>query len=218
MQMAQTTKKTTKKTTVAAANNAATPVELGMHQRYEIDPVEFATWVRALRQNWRQGTVACKGRSDVAFSNRKPFKQKGTGRARAGSARSPVWRGGGVVFGPMARTRKLDVSAELRKRVMNSLLWQLVDQQRFVSLPFQVEKPSTAAAYNALKSAGLANSKVLVLVEADDLVTQASFANIPSVDLALHDQLNAYDVANVDYLVVCTKDVENCKQALQRWN
>lgn len=217
MQMAQTTRKTTKKTTASTAN-AVTSVELGLLERYDIDPVEFATWVRALRQNWRQGTVACKGRSDVAFANRKPFKQKGTGRARAGSARSPVWRGGGVVFGPMARTRKLDVSAELRKRVMNSLLWQFIDQQRFVSIPFQVEKPSTAAAFDALKAAGLTNSKVMVLVEGDDLVTQASFANIPSVDLALHDQLNAYDVANVDYLVVCSKDVENCKQALQRWN
>ena len=60
----------------------------------------FALWVRALLQNWRQGTVVCKGRSEVAYSNKKPWKQKGTGRARAGSARSPLWRSGGVIFGP----------------------------------------------------------------------------------------------------------------------
>ena len=65
-------------------------------------PVAMAIYVRALLQNWRQGTVACKGRSDVSYSNKKPWKQKGTGRARAGSARSPLWRGGGVIFGPQA--------------------------------------------------------------------------------------------------------------------
>ena len=63
-------------------------------------------------QNWRQGTVACKGRSDVAFSNKKPWKQKGTGRARAGSARSPLWRKGGVIFGPQPRTRTLTITQE----------------------------------------------------------------------------------------------------------
>ena len=67
----------------------------------------MSIYIRSLLQNWRQGTVACKGRSDVGYSNKKPWKQKGTGRARAGSARSPLWRGGGVIFGPQPRTRVL---------------------------------------------------------------------------------------------------------------
>src|SRR5438045_8735365 len=65
----------------------------------------FSTYSRALAQNWRQGTVACKGRSDVAYTGRKPYKQKGTGRARAGDAKSPLWKGGGAIFGPQARPR-----------------------------------------------------------------------------------------------------------------
>ena len=60
--------------------------------------VSFSIWIRVLAKNWQQGTVACKGRADVAYTNRKPWKQKGTGRARAGSARSPLWKGGGADF------------------------------------------------------------------------------------------------------------------------
>jgi large subunit ribosomal protein L4 len=81
-------------------------------ERKEMSRRGFAMAVRALLQNWRQGTVACKGRSDVSFSNKKPWKQKGTGRARAGSARSPLWRGGGVAFGPQPRTRTLKITKE----------------------------------------------------------------------------------------------------------
>src|ERR1700733_5875246 len=72
-------------------------------------PISFSTWIRVLAKNWQQGTVACQGRSDVAYTNRKPWKQKGTGRARAGSARSPLWKGGGVIFGPQARVRTMKV-------------------------------------------------------------------------------------------------------------
>src|SRR5437588_407352 len=68
-----------------------------------VAPKAFAIAIRTLRQNWRQGTVAVKGRADVSFSNRKPWRQKGTGRARAGSARSPLWRKGGVCHGPQER-------------------------------------------------------------------------------------------------------------------
>ena len=85
----------------------------------------FQFGLRALLQNWRQGTVACKGRSDVAYSNKKPWKQKGTGRARAGSARSPLWRGGGVIFGPQATSRTLRVPQSLRKNVLNALHLEL---------------------------------------------------------------------------------------------
>src|SRR4030066_2094069 len=78
-------------------------------------PAAFSTWIRVLEKNWQQGTVACQGRSDVSRTNRKPWKQKGTGRARAGSARSPLWRGGGIIFGPQPRTRTLTVSKSLKR-------------------------------------------------------------------------------------------------------
>src|SRR3990170_8981839 len=80
---------------------------------------EISTWVRVLVHNWHQGTVGVKGRSDVAFSGKKPWKQKGTGRARAGTARSPLWRGGGVIFGPQAKVKTLRVSQKQKKNVMH---------------------------------------------------------------------------------------------------
>ena len=81
--------------------------DIGLEGFSENMSKEYAVWVRVLMQNWRQGTVGCKARSDVAYTNKKPWKQKGTGRARAGSARSPIWRGGGVTFGPQARVKTL---------------------------------------------------------------------------------------------------------------
>lgn len=82
--------------------------------------VDYALWVRVLMQNWRQGTVGCKGRSDVARSGKKPWKQKGTGRARAGTARSPLWRGGGVIFGPQMRTRTLKINKKIKVVLFNN--------------------------------------------------------------------------------------------------
>src|SRR5690348_15481044 len=82
---------------------SAEELSLQREDRTLVSVQSFSTWIRSLLQNWRQGTVGVKGRSDVARSNKKPWKQKGTGRARAGSARSPLWRGGGVIFGPSPR-------------------------------------------------------------------------------------------------------------------
>src|SRR5438477_3297087 len=90
--------------------------------------IGFSTWVRTLQQNWRQGTVACQGRSDVSFSNKKPWKQKGTGRARAGSARSPLWRGGGVCHGPQPRVRTLKVSKNLKSGIFNKMFWDYLER------------------------------------------------------------------------------------------
>src|SRR5260221_6802069 len=82
----------------------------------------FSTSIRVLTKNWQQGTVASQGRSDVSRTNKKPWKQKGTGRARAGSARSPLWKGGGVIFGPQARIRTLKLSKKARHKVMATIL------------------------------------------------------------------------------------------------
>src|SRR3989338_6099689 len=84
-------------------------------------PAGFSIVVRQLLQNWRQGTVACQTLAEVTGSNKKPFKQKGTGRARAGTVKSPLWRGGGVIFGPQPRTRTLKVSKKLRQSVSPGL-------------------------------------------------------------------------------------------------
>jgi len=184
-----------------------------------VSPKCFAEYIRALRQNWRQGTVACKGRSEVAFSNKKPWKQKGTGRARSGAKSSPIWRKGGVTFGPQPRTRVLDVPQEMRKAVMRALFFEALQQGRICSLSYEAQgdRPSTAQAYNALQRAGLAGKKVMFLTSVEDALVHASFANIPTVRLYLFDQVNGYALADAAYWVYLQKDVDMFKQMVQQW-
>lgn len=188
-------------------------------ERKEVHPTSMAVYVRSLLQNWRQGTVACKGRSDVAYSNKKPWKQKGTGRARAGSARSPLWRGGGVIFGPQPRTRVLKTGKQVKKNVLNSIFFNFLDQGKIASLNWDaaLDKPSTSHAYNMLKQSGLHQEKVILFLSAHDSITYASFANIPNIQILLFDQPNAYDIANGTQWLVLKKDFEQFKHMVSQW-
>lgn len=188
-------------------------------ERKEVHPVSMAVYVRSLLQNWRQGTVACKGRSDVAYSNKKPWKQKGTGRARAGSARSPLWRGGGVIFGPQPRTRVLKTGKQVKKNVLNSIFFNFLDQGKIASLNWDaaLDKPSTSHAFNVLKQNGLHQEKVILFLSAHDSITYASFANIPNIQILLFDQPNAYDISNGTQWLVLKKDFEQFKQMVSQW-
>ncbi len=181
---------------------------------------EFAVWIRALLQNWRQGTVGCKGRSDVARSNKKPWKQKGTGRARAGTARSPLWRGGGVTFGPQARVRSLNVPKQQRKRVLSTLVADFVKNSKLVSVDWilDTERPKVLAAHSMLKASGLHDKKVMVLVKKDDLAIHQSFTNIPNVRLSYFDQMNAFSIASSDYILIFKKDLSDFKQVVEQWS
>ena len=129
----------------------------------EISPKAFAQWVRVIQQNTRQG------RSDVSASNKKPWKQKGTGRARAGSARSPLWRGGGVIFGPQARSKKLKISKDLKSSILSTFITDLIENKRLQALDIvSFEKPSTKLAAKALETAGLKGRKICFIVDLKD--------------------------------------------------
>ncbi len=184
-----------------------------------VSPKAFAISLRVLFQNWRQGTVACKGRSDVARSNKKPWKQKGTGRARAGSARSPLWRGGGVTFGPQPRTRTLSIGKKVRRKVMYSVLLNALETQKIVSIDWQLksERAKTAEAAKMLKLYGLHKEKVTLFLSVSDVLTYASFANIANVQILYFDQPNAFDLVNSTKWLVLKKDMEDFKQMVARW-
>ncbi len=187
--------------------------------RKEISPVATAVYVRSLLQNWRQGTVACKGRSEVAYSNKKPWKQKGTGRARAGSARSPLWRGGGVIFGPQPRTRVLKAGKQLKRSVLNSVLFNFIEQGKVASLNWDasLQKPATSQAFKLLKNSGLHQDKIVLFLPSNDVMSQASFANIPNVRILFFDQPNAYDLSNGTRWLILNKDLEHFKKMVSQW-
>src|SRR3989344_3115789 len=171
---------------------------------------QFAMWVRSLLQNWRQGTVGVKDRSEVNRTNKKPFKQKGTGRARAGSARSPLWRGGGVVFGPQPRVRTLTVPKGVKKQVFSQLLADRIADKKVIMADWRLEAdmPKTAKAVELLRSLSLDDKKVTLFLTAGDMIHYGSFVNIPAIQVLLFDQPNAYDLANSQYWLVLKKDVE----------
>lgn len=196
--------------------------DLGVDEflRKNASPVGFAIAVRALQQNWRQGTVSCKGRSDmISRTTRKPWKQKGTGRARAGSPRSPLWRGGGVIFGPQPRVRTLSIPKKMRQNLFNALLFDFLNENRIVSLDWRVEgdTPKTAPVYKALREAGLIGKKIVLFVPVGDALTSASFANIPDVKVLSFDQPNVFDLAGSDVWVFLKKDFEPFKEMVQPW-
>lgn len=194
--------------------------EIGlMQEEYEDVSVGFSTWIRVLMQNWRQGTVACKGRADVNKTNKKPFKQKGTGRARAGSARSPLWRGGGVIHGPQARTRTLTIPQKVKQSVLRNMFFDRITSGNFFVADWHVnEKPSTKAAHEFLKQAHLVDQKLVLFVSWQDTLLRSSFANIDAVRIVPFDQINGYDIASGAKLVVLKKDIAQFKEVVSRWN
>lgn len=150
----------------------------------------------------RQGTHKTKRRGEVSGAGRKPFKQKGTGRARQGSIRAPQMTGGGIVHGPTPRSYDQRTP---KKMIAAALLGSLSDRARggrvhVIESLAQGDTPSTKAAIELLSS--IATSKhVLVVLERDDQLSQLSVRNIPTVHVLPADQLNAYDVLVSDDIV-----------------
>lgn len=198
---------------------AAQELEFNTEAFVKASPALFSTWVRVLAQNWRQGTVACKGRSDVAYTNRKPWKQKGTGRARAGSARSPLWKGGGAIFGPQARVRTVTMPKQMKRKVLLSMLANNLDQKNVICADWELssEQPKTAQAQELVNTPGLANKKIVLFVAPYDFHSALSFANIPNVRPLSFDQVNAYDLANSDCWLFLKKDFDQFRGMVSQW-
>jgi large subunit ribosomal protein L4 len=159
-------------------------------------------WLR----NRRAGTVATKGRSLVSGGGRKPWKQKGTGRARSGGSRSPLWVGGGTIHGPQPRDYTVHMPQRKRQEALKSALSLCQRKGRIVVLDqFTLEKPRTAAVQDLVDSLGLTDRKVLLVVDRSSDVLEKSVRNHPRVLLATPEALNPYFVLYHD-MVVIVKD------------
>lgn len=132
--------------------------------------------------NLRQGTHDTKGRSEVSGGGRKPWRQKGTGRARQGSIRATQWVGGGVPFGPTPRThnRRLN-NKEIKLAMRGVLSGKLRDSELVVVDNYGFDKPSTKQAVSLLKALGIEGKRVTVVVPDDDIFTYLSFRNVETV-------------------------------------
>ena len=162
--------------------------------------------VRAQLAAARAGTHSTKTRAEVRGGGKKPWRQKGTGRARQGSIRAPQWRGGGVVFGPTPRDHSLRVNKKEKVLALRSALTDRRAGGNLVVLDgLDFEEPKTARAVELLDTVGLGGRKLLFVVDGLEEAAIKSFRNLPAVHLITFDQLNTYDVLNSD-TVVFTRD------------
>jgi large subunit ribosomal protein L4 len=149
----------------------------------------------------RAGTQSTKTRAEVRGGGAKPWRQKGTGRARQGSIRSPQWRGGGVALGPKPRSYAQRTPKKMVRLALRSALSDRAAQDKVVVVDgWGFDTPSTKAARKAIESLGI-NGRLLVVLGRNDTVAALSFRNLPEVHLIHPDQLNAYDVLVSDWVV-----------------
>ena len=152
----------------------------------------------------RAGTQSTKTRAEVRGGGAKPWKQKGTGRSRQGSSRSPQWTGGGVALGPKPRSYKQRTPKKMVQLALRSALSDRAAMERVVVIDtWGVTAPRTNDAVAALKALGV-DGRVLVVVNHEDQVARKSFANLPDAHVLLAGELNAYDVLCSDWVVFTT--------------
>ncbi len=157
--------------------------------------------------NQRQGTQSAKTRSEVRGGGRKPWKQKGTGRARQGSIRSPQWTGGGVVFAPKPRDYSFKLNKKVKRLALKSVLSQKLNDQKIVVLDeLKFDGIKTKNMVKVLENLNL--NKALVVIDNGDKNVVLSTRNIPNVKTADVTTINTYDILKFDTLVV-TKDAVN---------
>ena len=159
--------------------------------------------VTALLANRRQGTHSTKSRSMVRGGSRKPWRQKGTGRARAGSIRSALWRGGSVVFGPQPRSYRLRVPRKLRRLAIRSALnTRALDGDLALVEPLDLERPRTRDVAAFLTRIGRASENVLLLTAGYRPSVYLSARNLPGVRVLPWGEASAYDILWSDLVLV----------------
>ena len=160
----------------------------------------------------RSGTHSTKTRAEVRGGGAKPWKQKGTGRARAGSSRIPHWRGGGIALGPKPRDYSQRTPKKMKRLALRSALSDRASSNSvYVVDAWEFETPSTKAAKTALEAIG-AEGKVLIITDLQDENTEKSFRNLSNVNVLSSDQLNVFDILVSDSIVFTKNNLPTTNQ------
>lgn len=166
------------------------------------------------RASMRQGTHAVKNRSAVRGGGRKPWRQKGTGRARQGSIRSPQWRGGGIVFGPTPRSYAYSIPKKMRRLALKSVLSQKVlDESLVVVDEFKFGTPKTKDFAQSLGNLNV-DKKALLVLEEDNESAVLAARNLSNVKIVEPEGINVLDIMNSDKLVITQKALSQVEEAL----
>ncbi|HLR09172.1 MAG TPA: 50S ribosomal protein L4 [Bacillota bacterium] len=157
------------------------------------------------RANMRQGTHAVKNRSQVSGGGRKPWRQKGTGRARQGSVRAPQWVGGGVVFGPAPRSYSYKLPKKVRRLALQSALSSKVKEDNVIILDgISIDTPKTKKIVEILDAFNVEDKTLIVTAEPDEVIVRSA-NNLPNVNVLSVDKINVLDLLVHDKLIM-TKD------------
>ena len=152
--------------------------------------------------NQRQGTQSALTRSEVSGGGRKPWRQKGTGRARQGSTRAPQWYHGGVVFAPKPRDYRFSVNKKVKRLAMKTALSSKAQAEEIIVIDeIAFEEIKTAKAVEMLSAVGSEKKALIVLPEVDEKVIKSA-RNIPGVKTAQVNEMNVYDILNADKLII----------------
>jgi len=162
----------------------------------------------------RSGTASTKERSFISGGGRKPWKQKGTGRARAGSTRSPLWRGGGTIFGPHPRDYSFHPPKKVRSAALRSVLSSKYREQKLLVLDrFELPEAKTKSLMAALRILGVSNA--LIITDGPDQILEKSALNIPGVQVTRCEGLNVHDLLRHDHVVFLRSSLERLERNLR---
>jgi large subunit ribosomal protein L4 len=196
---------------VDMSNKKVKDVELPSLFGVEVKPHLLHTAVVNQLANKRAGTASTKNKALVSGGGKKPWKQKGTGRARAGSSRSPLWRHGGTVFGPMPRDYSYSIPKKEKRAALISALSAKVGENKLIVLDkLALAEPKTKQMADMLQTLGVSES-ALVLLAAENKNVALAARNIPTVKVLRMENINVYDLLKYRYLIT-TQDAINAMQ------
>ena len=184
---------------------------------FGIDPNSHAVYldVKQYLANQRQGTAKTKERNEITGSTKKIKKQKGTGTARAGSIKSPIFRGGGTIFGPQPRDFGFKLNKKVKRLARQSVVAQKIkDNQVKVLEDFSMESPKTKEFAGILDKLSIGGDKALFVVAVENRNVSLSSRNIPNAKVISIDEINTYDLINTDVLVFFESSVETLTNRL----
>ncbi len=185
---------------------------------FAIEPNDHAIYldVKQYLANQRQGTHKSKERAEISGSTRKIKKQKGTGTARAGSIKSPIFRGGGRVFGPKPRNYGFKLNKKLKALARKSALaYKAKDKNLMILEDFSFETPKTKDFANVLSSLSISDKKTLFVVSKEEKNVVISARNLQKTKVITADTLSTYDVLNADSLLISESSVEKIENLLK---
>ncbi len=178
----------------------------------EVNPAVLHTAVRAYLLNQRQGTQSTLTRTEVSGGGKKPWKQKGTGRARQGSTRAPQWTHGGVALGPKPRSYHVNLNKKTKRAALfGALSSKVAANDMIVVDKIEASEFKTKTMVAMLAAIGAEKKALVILPEKNEMIVK-SFANIPGVKTALYNEINTYDILNCNKFVVAQAAVEKIEE------